>query len=261
MLFTAYIDEADTHGPSPTIIMSAFMGRPYQWRRFDRKLAVLRASYDFTHFHAKDFKARRREFEGWSDYKCNRLINDFIPLLEGLTQGMSVSLDRARYESEYRAPPIPAKMSLDSQYGVCFRAIVGYCVLCVSRFSYTRDDKIDIILEEGHANSGDCRRIFHQLKDSFEANGNAMLGQFTLATKGDCARLMIADLLAATHSLIKKQHGDGSERHLEKYYRGSFTLLEFAEGSLEQLKADFGKLRRSGYLATMRRRAAIRQAR
>ena len=65
MIFTAYFDEADTHGPAPTVIMAGYIGHAYQWRRFEQKLARLQARDGFRIFHAKDFKARVGEFSGW----------------------------------------------------------------------------------------------------------------------------------------------------------------------------------------------------
>ncbi len=57
MIFAVYFDEADTHGPAPTIIMAAYLGHAYEWRRFEAKLAKLQKSYGFRVFHAKDFNA------------------------------------------------------------------------------------------------------------------------------------------------------------------------------------------------------------
>jgi hypothetical protein len=38
VLYTAYFDEADTHGPAPTIIMAGFLGLRAQWELFRRRL-------------------------------------------------------------------------------------------------------------------------------------------------------------------------------------------------------------------------------
>ena len=90
VIFTAYFDEADTHGPAPTVILSAHVGHAYQWRRFETKLVRLQQELGFSVFHAKDFKARRREFEGWSDEKCDRLISGLVQLIrENLTGGLT----------------------------------------------------------------------------------------------------------------------------------------------------------------------------
>jgi hypothetical protein len=123
VIFTGYFDESDTHGPAPTVVLSAFVGHAYQWRQFERKLSRLQKRDGFTIFHAKDFKAKAGEFNGWSDEKCLRLLTELAHLVrDHLTEGMTIALERERYLNEYRAPPIPKKMTLDSQYGVCFRA-------------------------------------------------------------------------------------------------------------------------------------------
>jgi hypothetical protein len=41
VIFTAYFDEADTHGAAPTVILAAFLGHAFEWRRFEQKLAKL----------------------------------------------------------------------------------------------------------------------------------------------------------------------------------------------------------------------------
>ena len=114
MIFTAYFDETDAHGPSPDMILAGFLGHAFQGRRFEKELAKIQARENFSIFHAKEFKARSGEFSQWSDDKCNRLIAKLTDLVRlTLTEGLAVSLSRERYLAEYRAPPIPKKMKLD----------------------------------------------------------------------------------------------------------------------------------------------------
>ena len=47
MIFTAYFDESDTHGPSPTVVVAGFFGHAYQWRRFNKRLSEIRARDGF----------------------------------------------------------------------------------------------------------------------------------------------------------------------------------------------------------------------
>ncbi|HUK60917.1 MAG TPA: hypothetical protein VLV50_16940, partial [Stellaceae bacterium] len=127
VIFTANFDEADTHGESPTVILAAFLGHAYQWRRFETKLGRIQQRDQFTIFHGKEFKAKSGEFAGWDDQKCMRLVTDLTELVKNnLTEGLVIHLERERFLNEYRAPPIPKKMNLDSQYGVCFRACLGH---------------------------------------------------------------------------------------------------------------------------------------
>jgi hypothetical protein len=157
VIFTAYFDEADTHGPSPTIILAAHIGHAYQWRRFEIKLKPLQGQYGFTIFHVKDFKARTKEFSGWDDQKCDRLVSDLTDLIrENLTLGMVVFLEHRRYMNEYRAPPVPRKMNLNSQYGVCFRACLRELLRVIKARKYR--DNLNIVMENGHPNVEDCRR-------------------------------------------------------------------------------------------------------
>src|SRR6266478_4204405 len=91
LLFTAYFDESDTHGPTPNLIMAAFLASARQWELFVRRIRALQRRDGFTVFHAKDFRALRGEFEGWGPDKCRRLVNDLaVAIRDGLTEGIVV---------------------------------------------------------------------------------------------------------------------------------------------------------------------------
>jgi hypothetical protein len=137
--------------------LAAYVGHDYQWGRFNTKLSRLQARDGFSIFHATEFKARSGEFSGWADEKCARLIGDLTDLVRyNLTEGIAVFLSRDRYLNEYRASPIPKKMNLDSQYGACFRA----CMARLFDFMASRAhrDRLNVVIEGGHANVGDHPR-------------------------------------------------------------------------------------------------------
>ncbi len=96
MIFTAYFDESDTHGPTPNVVMAGFVGTPYQWERFDKRLAKLQKRHGFSIFHSTEFKARKGEFAGWTDEQSKALIDDLVALVR-----------------------------VDSQYGACFRGCLA----------------------------------------------------------------------------------------------------------------------------------------
>jgi hypothetical protein len=94
VIYTAYFDESDTHGPSPTVIMACFLANARQWRLFKRRLRALQKSYGFTIFHATEFRNKTDEFFGWSDIKCLRLVSDLTDLVrDNLTEGATVHLE------------------------------------------------------------------------------------------------------------------------------------------------------------------------
>jgi hypothetical protein len=203
VFFTANFDETDTHGSRPTVILAAFVGHAYQWSRFNKKLARLQAKYGFKIFHATDFKGKRYEFSSWSDEKCASLISDLTELVrDKLALGMTVALEHDRFMNEYRAPPIPRKMHLDSQYGCCFRACMGYLIDFLGLRQHR--DTLNIVMEGGHKNVGDCRRIFDDLKKRFHNIGMDSLGSFTVERKDTWPPLMVADMLAATYSMVRE---------------------------------------------------------
>ena len=242
MIFTAYLDESDTHGPNPTIIMASFLGHAYQWRRFETKISRMQKTYGFHIFHAKDFKGRRGEFTGWEEAKRAALIREFGDLVENcLTEGMAVHLEHERYLSEYKSPPIPNKMRLDSHYGACFRV----CMARMMQLLRERGgrDTLHVVIERGHVNSGDCERIFHEFKTMSTQTMFSGLGTFTLQDKKSCLPLMLADLLGAVYSTVRAHRAAGKlgkEDFLIKTpKKGGIAFVELAPGALSDLKKNY----------------------
>jgi hypothetical protein len=263
VIFTYYMDEADTHGPSPTVIMAGFLGHAYQWNQFEKKLARLQDREGFRIFHAKDFKARRNEFAGWSDEKCDRLVLDITKLTLKLTQGIATALTRERYLNEYRTSPIPKKLNLDSQYGVCFRSCLGHLLHLMQERGDR--DRLHVVLERGHPNANDCERIFNDIKRRWARAGNHVLGGFALENKNDCMPLMVADFLAAATSLLRAGLNTGkigpndyklppTDKQLA--YKGATTLVDLAPNALQNLKLAFEAERRQGAEEWRARKAA-----
>lgn len=266
VIFTAYMDEADTHDREPTIIMSAFLGHAYQWRRFEAKLVKIQREFGFRIFHAKHFKSRSGEFSGWPPEKCKRLIAELTELVsENLTEGLAVHLEYRRFKEEYRASPVPKGMNLDSQYGVCFRA-------CLARIMTVLRDKgrkptLHIVLERGNPHSGDCERIFNDFKMLWSENGSEFFGTFTLQDKQSCMPLMVADMLAATYSMMRARKAAG-ELHPNAYrlkgpQKGSLAFIELAPDALVNLKLGYEAMRqkrRDFWLAKRRANLSARTA-
>jgi len=263
VIFTANFDETDTHGPKPTVILADFVGHTYQWQRFNKKLARLQAAYDFNVFHATDFKSKRREFSGWSDEKCAALIADLVALVrDNLALGITVALPCDRFMNEYRAPPIPSKMHMDSQYGACFRACMGYLIDFLALRQHR--DTLNIVIERGHPNVRDCERIFDDLKRRFHNIGVNSLGSFTIERKDTWPPLMVADMLAHTYSMVRAKDAAGTlptgAMQPTKTLKGSLAFLELAPNALAELKAGYVRFRQLEIDEWRQRRDAKRKA-
>jgi hypothetical protein len=264
VLYTAYFDEADTHGPAPTIIMAGFLGSRPQWELFGRRLRALQRRDGFNIFHGNEFKGKSGEFSGWPDPKCMKLVEDLTVLVrDHLTEGLTVHLERERYLNEYRAPPVPKKMVLDSQYGVCFRACMRQALEILWRDG--KRHRLDVVIEDGHPNVQDCVRIFNDLKWRLERRGSAvLLGKISIVKKRDAAPLMLADFLAGSYSMMRASAQAGGLDYAEEApappkRQAGLTFLELLPDALTQLKADF-EADRQAVADAWRARRAQKQA-
>jgi hypothetical protein len=248
VIFTAYFDESGTHSRTPTMILGAFLGHAYQWRRFEKKLPRIQAKYGFKVFHAKDFKARKREFAAWPEENYSGLIRDLTELVrDNLTEGVTVFLPHDRYMQEYRAPPVPKGMNLDSQMGVCFRACLGRMLQRLE--ARGNHDQLNVVMEAGHHNVGNCEDIFHSFRRRWAKEGVNIFGTFTTAGKEDCPPLMVADMLAFAHGLVLAQT-ETHTRFPPQYVlpepgqrTGVLAFLELQPDALRELKAGFVALK------------------
>ena len=244
MLFTAYFDEADTHGPSPTIIMAGFLGTARQWEIFDRRLRALQRRDGFSIFHVNEFKSKSGKFGNWADAKCMKLINDLTELVrDNLTEGVTVHLERERYLNEYRAPPVPKKMTLDSQYGLCFRACMRQLLDII--MADGKRHRLHVVIESGHPNVRDTERIFEDLRRRLkQRRGLDLLGEILVAKKHERAPLMVADFLASSYSMIRASRARGeidyaAEAPEPPKGQAGLTFLEFLPDSLRAVKEHF----------------------
>ncbi len=263
MIFTAYFDEADAHGPAPTLIMSAYLGHTYQWRRFEKKLARLQMEFGFKIFHGKEFKARSGEFSGWSDEKCASLIKEIVNLVRyNLTRGLTVHLEHDRYMNEYRAPPFPPKVHVDSQYGICFRACLGSIFEVLD--ARGNRDRLNVVIEHGHKNVGDCQRIWAEMKSAFRLVDLDIIENFNVSSKEKCYPLMAADMLAYGHSQMRKAIKEGRLTRDQMLVdpattKGALAYLELRGDALAKLKTDraeYGLLLQEHYKQAGRARKA-----
>jgi hypothetical protein len=263
LLFTAYFDEADTHGETPTIIMAGFLGTARQWQLFERRLTALQRRDRFNIFHVTEFKHRSGEFRGWSEGKRARLIDDLTGLVrDNLTEGLTIHLEHARYIAEYTSLPFPRKMPRDTQYGLCFRACLRRLVDIV--LADGKKHRLHVVIERGHRHAGDAVRIFDDTKERLKTRrGIDLLGDFTLARKAERAPLMVGDFLAGTFSMMRATAAAGGVDYkietqnipIRKRDAG-LTFLEFQPGSLQQLKIDWEVDRKERTEAWQTRRQA-----
>lgn len=239
MIYTAYLDESDTHGNSPTIIMTGVLGSEHQWTEFNRTLQSIREKHGFNIIHAKDLKNKRGEFRGWSTERCLALVKDLTEACDHhLSNGCTISIPHSLYRKEYRDTPFPKGMPIDSHYGLCFRkclAQLGYEVR-----SQNNQAVLNIVLEAGHANAGDAERIFNEFKTVLTEARLNNFGSFTTAKKHETLPLMVADFFAHAHSIINKKGWDLARFNVPEFRGDKHVInLQVTSSELHQLKQNF----------------------
>lgn len=208
MNFIGYIDESDTHGPAPDMVMSAMLSTAGRWERCSRALARIQRQFGFTVFHATEFRALRGEFEGWAAEKCFDLFMEFGQLgATHLTECFTVSLSYETYKTHFldRRPP---KMPRTSQYGICFMGILDNLMRTV--MDHGRQSKLSVVLEDGHKNAGDTARLFADRKSRLDTAGIDLLRSHEFAKKTCSPLLQLADISAHAHTHDKRAVKSGT---------------------------------------------------
>lgn len=211
--------------------MGGFLARVDQWQRFQRAFGTLKKKYDFNIFHTVKFKNRKDDFKGWPDSKIAEFMLDFRQITSfGLTDSVVISLDNKSFRENYKIEPT----KLDSAYGLCFRNCLIYFLLeAMKRKRNGGFPKLHVVIESGHRNVGDAKRIFSETKLEFGAIG--ILQTLTIADKNRCDPLMIADFAAHSTLMLQKQariNGTSTPRNQQvpKGYVGMTHLESTPEG-------------------------------
>jgi hypothetical protein len=203
MLLTAYLDESGTHNASPISVMAGYLGTAAQWRVFDADWVALLQTAGVRHVHAVDLFKRTRQFRGWPAEQ----LNAFAVQLDGLIArhlelGFSIVVRDDDYRKIYVEGAKPRRSRLDSKYGVCFRACLAFVpsyivseLKLATKAPGTQEMKINFVLEDGHRNVGDARRLFDLFKADALPEWQHLVGDFEVSKK-DSPGAQAADFLA-----------------------------------------------------------------
>jgi hypothetical protein len=251
MIFTLRLDESNTDGPAPDLVMAGLLGSSPQWKLLLRRLHALQREYGFTTFHATDFRRRKSAFRGWTRQKCSDLIGALAKAIRAeICEILSITVTHAQYVAEYRdVPAVRGEMHL-SQYGICFEACLARAVEIVR--GQAGRHRLNVELESGHKNAGAARAIFAAMKKELEARGVFLLGEVRLVKKADSEGLMFADYQAHASLLSDRRERAGGLGYSQltngkpRNREAGLTFIQYRPGTLREMKA---------------RKAAIAQAR
>ena len=265
MIFTSYIDESDTHGSSPNITLAAVVSDSKRWEICERKLANIQREFGFSIFHGTTFAALKGEFEDWSGRKCYDLLMALGNLVaKYVVECITVSCEYEIYEKHF-LEVLPRKMHKTSQYGICFLAMIDALTKVVT--GQGDHQKLSVVIESGHKNANDTKRLFEQRKQNLENFGMNFLRSHSLLKKEQCPLLMLADITSHGHALERKAVRSGraaqfSDRGSPEPRRGEtgWTIYDVTPEYLTSLINEFASGRAAAHEAYMQRKLAWLQA-
>jgi hypothetical protein len=261
MLYKLYLDESNTSGPAPDLIMAGFLGSAREWQLLLRRLHVLQRDYGFKTFHATEFKNRSGQFRGWSEEKCSELVGALARAVrDHLTEGLNITLPHRQFVEEYSSiPPEKGELQL-SQFGLCVETCIARAYEIVRELGGTH--RLDVIVEAGHKNSGSARTVFEAMKKDFEAQGSSILGSVSIVTKSHSEALMFADFQAYATLLSDRRERVGlpgynnMTRAAPRKRNAGLTTIHFEPGTLKIAKARRAAIARNKRLPRLKSDAA-----
>jgi hypothetical protein len=253
MLFTLYLDESNTDGPAPDLVLAGFLASAREWTLLLRRLHALQKEYGFTTFHATDFKRRKGDFRGWSRRKSSDLIGALArSVRDNLTEGLSITLPYKQYKEEYESTPFERGVPKFSQFGVCFEACLARAVEILRDLGGKH--RLNVVVEQGHKNAGGAETIFKAMKKEFEEQGVHVLGNIDLQKKAQSEALMLADFQAHASLLSDRRERAGGlgysamTNQQPRRRNAGMTFIHYEPGTLKAQKerrATIAKAKRS----------------
>jgi hypothetical protein len=190
MKLIVYLDESGTHDQSPISVMAGYVGTAAQWERFGQSWSTLLISAGIQHVHAVDLFKRTKQFKGWTAGDVNAFAVNLDGIIAAHLQlGFSVVVRDDDYRTVYRSGA-PTRLPQDSKYGVCFRGSLAFAPSYIaSELKALADPKfaqgvvMDFVLEDGHRNVGDARRLFTMFKADALDEWRELVGTFDVVKK------------------------------------------------------------------------------
>ena len=261
MLFTAYIDESNTHGATPDIVMSAMLSSAGRWERCARALTRIQRDFGFTVFHATEFRSLQGEFAGWSEAKCRALLMEFGKLgATHLTECFTLSLRHEDYKVHF-LDKRPAKMHRVSQYGIGFMGVLDGLMRNV--MAQGPQHKLSVVVKSGHKNASDTERLFRERKERLDAVGVDLLCSHRLGRKDDTPLLQLADITAHGHMLEKRAIRKGETLHFsERNERApadrepGWTIFEVTPDYIDRIIDEYNRDRAAAHERYLKRKQA-----
>ncbi|MGO8954514.1 MAG: DUF3800 domain-containing protein [Rhodomicrobium sp.] len=142
-------------------------------------------------FHAVELFKSTKQFKRWKPQDVNKfavLLDQVIA--KHLKLGFAVVIRDDDYKAPYKESSNPRRSRKDSKYSLCFRACLNFVpsfiadeLAAAGQTNLSQETTMNFVLEDGHKNVGDARRLFNLYKDCASAEWNQFVGTFDVVKK------------------------------------------------------------------------------
>jgi hypothetical protein len=210
----AYLDESGTHNSSTCTVVAGYAGLQEQWLAFEKDWVAVLTKFKVTTIHGVELAAFKRQFKTWDDDRRTELLESIASLVSRhQLLAISACMINQDYDDAYAS--LPKRIQIDSKYAHCFRC----CMVKVGSFvrELLPGAKVHYVLEDGHRNKGDARRLFDLSKKSEVSLSRWPLGDITFAGKVDYGALQLADLLSYSAYRYSTAYLAAGRNHVEAH--------------------------------------------
>lgn len=209
-----YADESETQQSSYCIV-SGYIGRPRQWKRFENAWRETLKGFSVPEFHAIDFFGGRKLFRHWSGKQRQRFLDSLVAILVSrrlfpigaavnVATFTSYSYGERRYltngvikEGKFISSGAPAR-----PYQLAFSSL-----LYAAADKTEEGDRVNYILDRNTVEEGLARQVFNDTKINRRFDSAERMNCLAFSDRISDVGLQAADLYAyLSHAILTKRH-------------------------------------------------------
>jgi hypothetical protein len=177
------------------------------------------------------------DFAGWTVDRKIKFLDEFQHIINETLESGVAAFIRADDYQYYRSLNWPKSTRHDSKYTILFRACLSHVIDSVGKIPNTREPRLHVVLEDGHVNKEDARRVYDWAKGRL--GQSRALADMTFSNKKNCLPLAAADMFAYTAwgaEVGQKPIGTARKpTKSEASYRGNYFKIMLNRDTLDSL--------------------------
>ena len=191
MVLVCYLDDSGKDPQNRTTTLAGYIARDAEWGAFENSVEPWFEKYAVDVLHAKDLKAGRGCFTGWTVLKKQAFISRVcLTRNSHVMMGLSMGAEKATYQ-DYRKPHSKRTVS---PYSFCFNVIIDWVLRDIRIGRAVHNEGIDFVLEDGHENNREAADLFDKTRVNHRLEN--VLRSINFVPKSSCRAVQLADLLA-----------------------------------------------------------------